>query len=168
VSAGDWQARVDALWDAFDRHSAPAFRAAMAALAAERPPGDPLALFETASAHDATDQEAEAAAAYERALAAGLSGETRRRAVVQYASTLRNLGRPEEGAALLRAEKAAASDAYDGAIDAFLALCLTDAGRAPEAVALLVRALAGEGLPYRRSLLAYADELERRQAPGAG
>ena len=38
---------------------------------------------------------------YERALAIGLTGENRRRSVIQMASSIRNLGRPEESVALL-------------------------------------------------------------------
>jgi Tetratrico peptide repeat len=41
---------------------------------------------------------------YRKALDVGLSGERRRRAVIQLASSLRNVGRPEESVALLRTE----------------------------------------------------------------
>jgi hypothetical protein len=44
-------------------------------------------------------------AVYRQALDAGLGGYRRRRTVIQLASTLRNLGRPEESVALLTAER---------------------------------------------------------------
>ena len=65
---------------------------------------------------------------YRRALELGLEGERRRRAVIQMASSLRNLGRPEESVALLTAERDAGSDALDDAVAVFLALALADVG----------------------------------------
>ncbi len=60
-------------------------------------------------------------------------GERRRRAMIQLASSLRNLGRPEESVALLTTELDAGSDHLDDAVRAFLALALTDVGREREA-----------------------------------
>ncbi|WP_326598435.1 tetratricopeptide repeat protein [Streptomyces sp. NBC_01803] len=145
----DWQERAARLWAAFDAHGPAGFREAMRRLVAELPVGDPVGLFELASAHDATDREAEAAVLYRRALAAGLGADLRRQAVIQLASTLRNLGQAGESIALLSEERAAGSDELDGAVDAFLALALTDAGREREAVALLLRALAPHLPRYR-------------------
>jgi tetratricopeptide (TPR) repeat protein len=143
--ANDWQSRVDALWAAFDTFDAPAFLQRMRELAAERPETDPLALFELASAHDSTDHEAEAAALYRRALALGLPDDLRRRATIQLASTLRNLGQP--------------SDALDDAVTAFLALCLADLGREREALSLALTALSPHLPRYNRSLTNYAHML---------
>ncbi|MDT0341725.1 tetratricopeptide repeat protein [Streptomyces litchfieldiae] len=159
VAGADWRRRAERLWDTFDDHDAEGFRDAMRALVAELPAEHPLGLFELASAYDATDGEAEAAALYRRALAAGLPGDLRRQAVIQLASTLRNLGEVAASVELLRGERAAASDELDDAVDAFLALSLADAGREREAVALLLRALAGHLPRYRRSVTAYADGL---------
>src|SRR3954451_11212048 len=53
------------------------------------------------------------------ALAAGLSGERRRRAVISLAGSLRNLGQAEESVALLRAELDRGSDHLDDAVRAF-------------------------------------------------
>ena len=91
----DWQHRIDALWAAFDTLDAPAFLQRMRDLVSERPADDPIALFELASAHDSTDHEAAAAALYRQALALGLAGTDRRRATIQLASTLRNLGQAD-------------------------------------------------------------------------
>ncbi|MFI6642407.1 tetratricopeptide repeat protein [Streptomyces sp. NPDC050504] len=155
-----WDERVAALWDAYDGDDEPvAFRARTAALAAELPAGHPRALFELASASDATGEEAEAAAYYERALAAGLSGDKRREAVIQYGSTLRNLGRAAEAVDLLYAERAAHSDRLDDPLAAFLALALHDAGRGEEALALTLTTLAPHLPQYAKSVRYYANEL---------
>jgi hypothetical protein len=75
------------------------------------------------------------------------------------ASSLRNLGAAREAVALLSAELEGESDAYSGAVRAFLALALVDAGREREAVAVALTALA-EYLPrYNRSLARYAKQL---------
>lgn len=60
-----------------------------------------MALFERAGAHDSTGEPERAAPLYQQALAANLSGGRRRAAVIQLASTLRNLGRADESVAML-------------------------------------------------------------------
>jgi hypothetical protein len=159
MDATDWQRRVDALWDAFDDHDEAAFRAAMERLVAKRPANDPLALFEHASAYDATDHPARAIALYRRSLACGLSGGKRREAAIQLASSLRATGAADESVVLLEAELAARSDELDDAVRAFLALALTSAGREREAVAVALEALAPHLARYTRSVTAYAREL---------
>ena len=101
---------------------------------------------------------------YEAALGAGVPGERRRRAVIQMASSLRNLGRPEESVALLTAEAARTSDHLDDAVTVVLALALTDVGRAREAVSLTVTALAPHLPRYQRSMANYARLLLERDA----
>ncbi|HET9451894.1 MAG TPA: tetratricopeptide repeat protein [Aggregicoccus sp.] len=160
----DWEQRLAAQWARLDAHAPADFLAGMQALAAERPPGDAIALFELASANDSTGTEAQAAPLYRQALAAGLTGERRRRAVIQLASTLRNLGQVEESLALLSAERDAGSDALDDAVTAFLALALVDAGREREAAALALGALARHLPRYNRSLARYARALP--EGPG--
>jgi hypothetical protein len=155
----DWQARADALWASFDEHEPAAFLARMSELVDERPPQDPLGAFEMAGAYDSTGQPHEAAPLYRRALAAGLSGLPRRRATIQLASTLRNLGETGESVALLRAERAAGSNELDDAVAAFLALALADAGREREAVGVVLAALAPHLPRYQRSVAAYAEDL---------
>jgi hypothetical protein len=118
-----------------------------------------IALFEQASAKDSIGLEQEAAVLYRQALAGGLTGGRRRRAVIQLASTLRNLGQAEESVALLRAEREAGSDDLDDAVAAFLALALIDTGREREAAALALAALSRHLTRYNRSLEHYAKEL---------
>ena len=161
----DWQARVDALWPRFDTLGPAAFLAAMTALAAEGPADDPHVLFELASALDSTDHEAEAETLYRRALDHGLSGPSRRRATIQFASTLRNLGRAEEAVTLLTAERSQPSDDLDDAVAAFLALCLADLGREREALSLALTALSPHLPRYNRSLTNYAAALLDSEPP---
>lgn len=160
-----WQRRVDRAWEDFDRYGAVEFVALVEGLAAELPPEHPVALFERAGAYDATGAEATAVDLYRRALAGGLSGQRRRRAVIQLASSLRNVGEAGESVALLEAERERESDGLDDAIAGFLALSLVDAGREREAVAVALGALAGHLSMYRRSLADYARLLAE---PGAG
>ncbi|WP_418959700.1 tetratricopeptide repeat protein [Streptomyces tritici] len=166
TEAPSWDDRVAALWAALDAYEPADFRARVAELAAERPADDAPALFEQGAAHDSTGLPAEAVAYYRRALDLGLTGLRRRRAVIQLASSLRNLGQPERGAALLTAERAIPADRLDaderalaGAVDAFLGLCLADTGREREAAALALGALAPLLPRYNRSLAYYAQAL---------
>jgi hypothetical protein len=157
-----WEERVAAAWaSAGDREPAD-LRAAVARLAAERPEGDAAALFELASADDSTGRPEHAVPRYRAALEAGLTGVRRRRAVIQLASSLRNLGDAQESVRLLEAERDAPSDLLDDAVAAFLALALADAGREREGLALALGALAAHLPRYERSLAAYAEDLGRR------
>ena len=152
----DWEGRVADAWASFDEYDQPAFRALMDRLAAELAPDDPRGLFERASARDATDQEAEAIPLYRRALARGLPADRRRRAVIQLASSLRNIGEPAQAAELLTAELSGPSDELDDAVRAFLALALTDSGREREAVSVALIALAPHLTGYERAVGSYA------------
>ncbi|MFF5765627.1 tetratricopeptide repeat protein [Streptomyces tanashiensis] len=162
----DWETRVTALWERLDDHEPADFRARFAALAAERPADDPAALFEQGAAHDSTGMPEEAVTFYRRALDLGLTGLRRRRAVIQLASSLRNLGRPDRSVELLTAERDLPADRLDadeqalsGAVDAFLALALADTGRDREAASLALGALAPLLPRYNRSLAYYARAL---------
>jgi tetratricopeptide (TPR) repeat protein len=147
------------LWERFDDYAESDFIAEVDQLAGERPPADPTALFERASARDACDQTAAAISLYRQALNGGLDESRRRPAIIQLASSLRAAGDPHEAIGLLRAELGHQTDDLDGAIRAFLALALVDAGELRRAVAESLSALA-ETLPrYRRSVLEYAQEL---------
>ena len=154
-----WERRVADLWAAMDDHEESAFVAHMEALVAELPEDDPLGLFERAGAMDSTGHSDLAIALYRRALDLGLDGERRRRAVIQLASSLRNVGRAEESVALLRAEQDRPSDDLDDAVSAFLALALVDVGREREAVSLALSALSRHMARYRRSLSNYTQLL---------
>ena len=159
MDEADWERRVEALWVTIDDHDETDFRTAMERLVAERPPGDPVGLFELASAFDSTGHPEPAAERYRAALDCGLGGYRRRRAVIQLASSLRNLGRVDESLALLEAERATGSGELDDELAAFLALALTSAGREREAVAVALNALAPHLMRYTRSVTAYAEDL---------
>ena len=155
-----WEERVEQVWSSSHQLDEASLLRAIKALTDECAPDDPVALFEQASAFDSTGHPDRAVALYQRALAGGLSGVRRRRATIQLASSLRNLGRPSESVALLRAELAAPSDDLDDAVRAFLALALVDAGHEREAVALALSALARHLPRYQRSLVNYAREID--------
>ncbi|OCP17337.1 MULTISPECIES: tetratricopeptide repeat protein [unclassified Ensifer] len=155
----DWEQRLALHWADFGHMDAGAFVEQLEALAAELPDGDPIGLFERASAQDSLGNEANAAPLYRQALASGLSGTRRRRATIQLASTLRNLGQIGESIALLEAERTMPSDELDDAVAAFLALSLVDAGRAREAAGLALGRLARHLPRYNGSLKRYADAL---------
>ncbi|OCP09223.1 MULTISPECIES: tetratricopeptide repeat protein [unclassified Ensifer] len=155
----DWERRLAELWAVFDTVDPETFIVRIDTLAAELPAGHAIGLFERASAQDSTGHEAGAEQLYRQALEGGLAGIRRRRATIQLASTLRNLGRVDEGIALLTAERAKPSDELDDAVSAFLALCLVDAGRAGEAAGLALGSLSRHLPRYNRSLKRYADSL---------
>lgn len=154
-----WEGRIAAAWASIDEYDDDAFRAVVDDLAAELPAGHPVAAFERACAFDSTGRPDLAEPLYREALAGELPGERRRRAVIQLASTVRNLGRPAESVELLTAEQGRGSDHLDDAVSCVLALALTDAGREREAVSVAVGALARHLPRYQRSMTAYARAL---------
>jgi Arc/MetJ family transcription regulator len=159
MTSQDWERRLAVLWSELDQHDPEQFIGKMTALTSELGADNAITCFELASANDSTSREAQAEPLYRRALALGLTGIRRRRATIQLASTLRNLGKAAEGAELLRAEMARGSDELDDAVVATLALCLTELGREREAVGLAVGALARHLPRYNRSMANYAKAL---------
>ena len=155
----DWEGRVADAWAGFDEDDERGFLTLMDRLAAELPANDPRGLFERASARDATDREAEAIPLYRQALARGLPADRRRRAVIQLASSLRNVGEPEEATELLTDELSGPSGELDDAVRAFLALALADSGREREAVSVALTALAPHLAEYGRVVGVYASLL---------
>lgn len=152
----DWELRSGQAWAAIDTMPADEFRAVIDRLADELPDGSAIADFERACAWDSTGHSDKAVPLYERALATGLTGIRRRRAVIQMSSSLRNTGHVERSVELLTEEMNAGSDELDDAVRATLALCLTDVGREREAVSLAVGALAKHLPRYQRSMANYA------------
>jgi hypothetical protein len=161
----DWAAQVTAFWATADDERADETVAGMRALVAELPDGDPRGLFELACAHDLVGREAEAVPLYRAALDGGLDPEHRPLAVIQLASSLRNVGEPAAAVTLL---EALPDDAHAPGRDAFLALALHDAGRPTEALALALRRLAPTLPEYGRAVAAYADELADHTRADAG
>lgn len=160
VDFEQWQHRVDQVWQ--DRSLSSADRiVAIDALAADLGETHPVALFERAGARDSAGQEGEAEPLYRAAIAAGLDPARHVRAVIQLASTIRNLGHLQESAELLGATYAATEGQplHDEAA-AFYALALSSLGREREALAIALRALAPHLTFYTRSVTGYANELE--------
>jgi Flp pilus assembly protein TadD len=156
ASDAQWEQRLADLWAAIDSYGEEEFLARMGKLTAELPAGNAVALFERGASFDSTGHSDLAVPLYRQALDLGLPGERRRRAVIQMASSLRNLGRPQASVALLTAERDAGSDHLDDAVTATLALALVDVGREREAVSITLTALARHLPRYQRSMANYA------------
>ncbi|MEV7191525.1 tetratricopeptide repeat protein [Streptomyces sp. NPDC093510] len=156
-----WERRVLGAWRAFEGGEVEEglFRGVIDALVEELPPGHPVGLFERGCAFDSTGHSDRAVPLYQEALERGLDGHRRRRTAVQLASSLRNVGRADEGVALLTRELSAQSDELDDAVRACLALCLADLGREREGLALVLEALAPHLPRYQRSMANYARAL---------
>lgn len=153
----DWDTRIDAVWA--DGALTDAERIVrIDALAAERSDDDARALFERAGARDSAGIEAEAEVLYRRALAEGLDEEHRPQAVIQLASTLRNLGHTDEALDMLRAERERGG-AFGDAASAFYALALVSSGDPVRGAAIALEALAPHLPRYTRSVTGYAREL---------
>ena len=157
-----WETKIADLWKAFDTQQPETVRANLELLLAELPVGSAIAHFERAGLEDSTGNPELAVPLYEAALKGGLTGPRRRRAVIQMASSIRNLGNAQRSFELLSAELGAATDELDGAVRAFLALALTDLGREREAVSISLEALAQYLPRYNRSLAAYARNLNNK------
>jgi hypothetical protein len=152
----EWEKRLADLWASIDDHGEDEFMQRMDALVRELPADSAVGLYERASAFDSTGHSDLAVPLYRRALEVGLDDDRRRQAVIQLASSLRNLGQASESVALLTAERDAGSDELDDAVDAFLALALVDDGREREAVSVALLAVSRHMTRYQRSLTNYA------------
>jgi tetratricopeptide (TPR) repeat protein len=163
-TAMEWEQRLAELWASIDDLDEADFLNQIEQLVAELPADSAIGLFEQAAAFDSTGHSDLAVPLYRQALERGLGGLRRRRAVIQLASSLRNLGLAAESVALLTAERATDSDELDDAVDAFLALALVDTGRERAAVALALTALSRHLTRYQRSLANYARLLDDQVA----
>jgi Tetratrico peptide repeat len=156
----DVNRRAAALFAAIDDYQEQDFIAEIDALAAELPDGDPDGLFHRACARDSFGHSGAAIPLYRRALdAGGLTGENRRRTVIQMASSMRNVGQAEAALDLLLAERAHGSDHLDDALTCTTALCLASLGRDREGLSLALVALAGHLPRYNRSMANYGKAL---------
>lgn len=152
--------RAAALFAVIDNHEEAAFLAQIDALVAELPEGDADGLFHRACARDSWGHSGLAVPLYREALErGGLTGENRRRAVIQMSSSLRNTGDAAAGLAMLEAERAHGSDHLDDALDAVTALCLASLGREREGLSLVLIALAKHLPRYNRSMAHYGKAL---------
>src|SRR5664279_6556298 len=97
----NWRDQVANIWSQAASMAESDVVAAIDELVAERDPDDPEALFEAAGARDYAGLETEAEPLYRRALENGLDAALRPRAIIQLASTLRNIGQLDESIDLL-------------------------------------------------------------------
>ena len=160
----DWEERISQLWESIDSQREEEFLSRMEQLTAELPADSAVAAFERAASLDSTGHSDLAVPLYRQALELGLPGQRRRRAVIQLASSLRNLGQASQSVALLTAEREVESDDLDDAVNAFLALALVDTGHERKAVSLALTALSRHMTRYRRSLANYAEEISGHPA----
>ena len=142
---------VDELWAAFDSIPEEEFIARIDAL--DLPAAE--SLFQRAGAQDSTGHSDLAIPLYRAALAEGLTGSHRRQAVIQLASSLRNLGELDESLRLLEAEASSGETELDVQLAAFTALTLADLGRERDGLALLLQRLAPTVDRYQRSIGSY-------------
>ncbi|GAA4069612.1 hypothetical protein GCM10023065_23590 [Microbacterium laevaniformans] len=154
-------AELDRIFAARDRDAMAPTIAALEEIHA-RHPDHARVLYELAGAHDTAGDESTASALYPRALDAGLTGDIRRRCLLQYASTLRNLDRFDESLRVF----ADARDEFPEAVSlaVFEALSLHAAGQVHAAFAELLDVVAAHAPEteldrYRASLRANADYL---------
>jgi len=156
----DVNRRAAALFAVIDDYEETAFLARIDALASELPEGDADGLFHQACARDSWGHSDLAVPLYREALErGGLTGENRRRAVIQMSSSLRNMDEAAAGLAMLEAERARPCDHLDDAVDAVTALCLASLGREREGLALVLPALAKHLPRYNRSMANYGKAL---------
>lgn len=155
-----WESRVAAVWAEAADLSDSVVRERIEALASERDELDAAARFESASVLDYLGLEADAEPLYRRALELGLDEQRRPQAVLQLASTLRNLGRAAEAVELLEDHlDEHPDDEWTAAGAAFLALALASDGRERDAASVALVALSRSLPVYAGAVRRYALEL---------
>lgn len=153
-----WEERVAAAYAEAERNP-DGLLDAIARLTAPLDADDPLRPFEIASAHDYLGREAEAIPLYRRALELGLSGEQRLRCQIQLASSLRNVGRADEGANVLAPLLSATTGSAQDWVRSFLALCLASAGEPTKATGVALEGLSAHLTSYQEPVRRYARRL---------
>jgi len=155
-----WESRVAAVWADAESSSDETVLTRIDALVAERGPDDAAAEFEAASVRDYLGREADAEPLYRAAIANGLDARRHPQAVIQLASTLRNLGRAAEAVDLLEGLLAEhEADEWTTPAAAFLALSLASDGRERDAASVALYALSGSLPVYSGAVRRYALEL---------
>jgi hypothetical protein len=127
-------------------------------------PDDPQVAIQTAWVHDSLGLEEEAVPHYEAALAAALPDDQARGAYLGFASTLRTLGRDADSERVFREGIERFPDFL--ALRVFYAMLEYNLGRHGDAVRALIEVLLEATddptiVRYRRSLGAYAEDLDR-------
>ena len=156
----EWEARVAEFWKSADDGKATEMLTKMKSLVSELEPNDPDGLFEWASVHDFLGLEVDAVPIYEQALKSGLTRLKNQKAVIQLASSLRNIGKANEAVVLL--ETHSFDDEMSVASKAFLALAYLDSGNPEKALGLALDEFYPAEAIYRRSIKSYAQELSER------
>ena len=136
----NWEERIREFWLEASDSDAETTLSSMQLLIAERDDDDAAANYEWASVHDFLGREAEAIPIHRRALGLGLDPDRRSQALIQLASSLRNIGETTEAIKLL--EVIRPDPMIGDAGEAFLALSLFDAGRPRDALRVALKALA--------------------------
>ena len=156
-----WRERIDAVWnEASGTMVDDELIARIDAIAAERGDDDAEAVFERAGARDSAGRPDEAVPLYERALSLGLDDELRPQAIVQLASSVRNLGDVPRALALLEQELRDHPEApFRDEVAAFLALALVSSGDARRAASVALLSLAPHLRRYTRSVTNFARDL---------
>lgn len=163
IQDDDWDERVARIWSEVGTLTDDELVRRIEAIVAERPDDDAAAMYERGSVYDSVGRESDAEPLYRQALGAGLDERRHPQAIIQLASTIRNLGKLEESVQLLTELCDAGPNAVTGdAGTAFLALALIDLGREREAALRLLRVLTPHLPRYHRSMHAYIDDLEAR------
>jgi len=157
----NWEERIEQVWaEAAGEETGDEVVARIDALAAERGADDARAEFERAGARDSAGRPAEAVVLYRRALELGLDEDHRPQAVIQLASSLRNLGELDEALRVIRTEEELSADGpYRDAVAAVHALTLASAGRPAQGLSVALLALVPHLPRYHRSMTAYALEI---------
>ncbi|MDQ0641887.1 tetratricopeptide repeat protein [Microbacterium murale] len=159
-----WEDRINRVWeDAANELVDDDVIARIDAIAAERGADDARAEFERAGARDSAGRPLEAIVLYRRALALGLDAEHEPQAIIQLASSLRNVGETAEALELLKkAREESAESPYGDAIAAIYALTLASSGAPHRALSVALLALVPHLPRYHRSMTAYAQEIGER------
>ena len=100
----DWEQRASGAWASLDQQSEVEFLVRIENLASELPADSGVGSFVRAASLDSTGHPDLAVPMYRQSRDLGLTSNRRRRAVIQLATSLRNLGQPAESVALLTAE----------------------------------------------------------------
>ena len=137
MSALDEQ--MDRVFAARDREDMQPTIDAFQALLGEHP-DDARLVYEVGGSYDTAGEEQIAVGYYTRALQLGLDDELRRRCLLQFASTLRNLDRVDESLAMF--DRAIAEYPDSPSLKVFKALTLHASNRANSGFALLLTAIA--------------------------
>jgi ADP-ribose pyrophosphatase YjhB (NUDIX family) len=161
IDSAGVEERLAALWSGAREREPAALHAELENLIEELGLERPRAQFERASVHDFLGEEDAAIPLYRDALAAGLAPPHRTQAVIQLASSLRNVG--DASAALALLQSVEATDPLHADAQAFLSLALHDDDKPTPALRTTLRALAPHLTTYGRAIAAYADELPPRE-----